>query len=302
VGAGFGYILLLMSSVENAMSQSSSSSLRIRTMTSTDVAIAFAWAEAQGWNPGWHDAECFYAADPNGFFIGEVGGAPVACLSAVAYDNAFGFIGLYIVKPEWRGKGLGMQLWKHGLGYLANRNIGLDGVVAQQGNYRRSGFQLAYRNIRYGGVGQARPHSEGVVRASEVPFEQLAAYDRRYFPAERHAFLRRWIAQPDSLALVALAAGEIRGFGVVRACCVGHKIGPLFANDAQVATNLFDGLSAAVAGQPVFIDVPEVNAAALQLAERHGMSSVFETARMYTQAPPGIELRGVFGVTTFELG
>jgi GNAT superfamily N-acetyltransferase len=224
VGAGFGYILLLMSSVENAMSQSSSSSLRIRTMTGTDVAIALAWAEAQGWNPGWHDAECFYAADPNGFFIGEVGGAPVACLSAVAYDNAFGFIGLYIVKPEWRGKGLGMQLWKHGLGYLANRNIGLDGVVAQQGNYRRSGFQLAYRNIRYGGVGQARPHSERVVRASDVPFEQLAAYDRRYFPAERHAFLRRWIAQPDSLALVALAAGEIRGFGVVRACCVGHKI------------------------------------------------------------------------------
>ncbi|MGA7816675.1 GNAT family N-acetyltransferase [Caballeronia sp.] len=284
------------------MSQSSSNPLRIRTMTSADVAIALAWAEAEGWNPGRHDAECFYAADPNGFFIGEVGALPVACLSAVAYDNAFGFIGLYIVKPEWRGKGLGMQLWQHGLGYLADRNIGLDGVVAQQGNYRRSGFQFAYRNVQYCGVGQSCPHSKGVVRASDVPIEQLAAYDRRYFPAERHPFLRRWIAQPDSLAVVALAAGKIRGFGVVRACCVGHKIGPLFANDAQVAANLFDALSAAVAGQPLFIDVPELNAAALQLAERHGMSSVFETARMYTQAQPGIDLQGVFGVTTFELG
>ncbi len=32
------------------------------------------------------------------------------------------------------------------------RTIGLDGVLAQQENYRKSGFQLAYRNIRYCGT------------------------------------------------------------------------------------------------------------------------------------------------------
>ena len=39
----------------------------------------------------------------------------------------------------------------------AARVIGLDGVVAQQENYRKSGFELAYANIRYGGTVAAPP-------------------------------------------------------------------------------------------------------------------------------------------------
>lgn len=38
------------------------------------------------------------------------------------------------------------------------------------------------------------------------------------------------------------------------------------------------------------------------LAERHGMSSVFETARMHTKDAPAIAIDRVFGVTSFELG
>ena len=53
---------------------------------------------AEGWNPGQHDAECFHAVDPNGFLLGLIHGKPVGCISAAAYDDQFGFIGLYIVK------------------------------------------------------------------------------------------------------------------------------------------------------------------------------------------------------------
>ena len=53
----------------------------------------------------------FRAADPDGFFIGEWRGEPVACLSAVAYGEDFGFIGLYIVKQAFRGRGFGMRVW-----------------------------------------------------------------------------------------------------------------------------------------------------------------------------------------------
>lgn len=82
----------------------------IRTMTRQEVDIAIDWAAAEGWNPGLSDADCFYAADPNGFLLGSVQGEPVATIAAITYGDVFGFIGFYMVKPEYRGKGYGMRI------------------------------------------------------------------------------------------------------------------------------------------------------------------------------------------------
>ena len=273
----------------------------VRRMTPAEVALALDWAATEGWNPGKHDAQCFREADPNGFFIGIYRGEPIGCISAVAYDNAFGFIGLYIVKPEFRGMGFGLRLWRHAMAYLGNRNIGLDGVVAQQANYRKSGFKLAYRNIRFQGV-MAGGACADVTDATTLPFEQLLAYDERCFPARRPRFLARWLGQADSVALAVVDEARITGYGVLRACRAGCKIGPLFADDGQIAGDLLGALAARFPGQLITLDVPETNPAAVALAERYRMTSIFETARMYTIDAPAIALEQVFGVTSFELG
>ena len=127
--------------------------LVIRNTSEHELNLALEWAAAEGWNPGLDDTKCFYAADPKGFLLGELDGKPIGCISAVAYDNAYGFLGLYIVAPEYRGKGFGLKLWHAAMAYMNGRNIGLDGVLAQQANYRKSGFTLAYRNIRHQGKG-----------------------------------------------------------------------------------------------------------------------------------------------------
>jgi GNAT superfamily N-acetyltransferase len=274
-------------------------------MSAEDVALAVEWAAQEGWNPGLHDAACFRAADPDGFFIGEWRGEPVACLSAVAYGEDFGFIGLYIVKQSFRGRGFGMRIWRHGMDYLRNRNIGLDGVVAQQANYRKSGFQLAYRNIRFQGVAQDMAHGApyaDVLDASALPVESLRHYDRQCFPAARERFIDAWLAQPGAMARVAVRDGRVVGYGVVRRCLTGSKIGPLFADNEEIAGRLFSTLTSSIPGEVFFFDVPQINVGAVALAERHGMTSVFETARMYTRESPAISLERVFGVTSFELG
>jgi ribosomal protein S18 acetylase RimI-like enzyme len=320
--------------------------LIVRPMHAADVQLTIDWAAQEGWNPGLHDARCFRAADPGGFFIGELQGEsrgesrgelrgelsaetrgesreelsgdprgerqrarraePVGSISAVAYGTRFGFIGLYIVRPEFRGRGFGYRIWQHGMRYLGERNIGLDGVVAQQANYAKSGFRLAYRNIRFQGTAPAQPGAprehNAPIRLTEVPRSLLDAYDRTLFPAPRASFLDAWLAQPDAVALASIAAGRLCGYGVLRTCRAGRKIGPLFADDAPTAQRLFDALLAHCPGETVALDVPEPNAAAIALAERHGMTSVFETARMYTKETPDVELAKVFGVTTFELG
>jgi hypothetical protein len=174
-------------------------------------------------------------------------------------------------------------------------------VPAQQDNYRRSGFELAYRNVRYGGTAPAG-RADGLVDARTIPFEQLHAFDARFFPAPRPGFLAGWISLPESSGLAAVEDGELRGFGVRRRCRNGHKIGPLYAASRAIAERLFDGLCMGIAGEPVFLDVPEPNAAAVALAEGRDLEPAFETARMYTGPAPVIELTELYGVTTFELG
>jgi ribosomal protein S18 acetylase RimI-like enzyme len=275
----------------------------VRTMNADEVTLAIEWAAREGWNPGLHDAHCFQTADPNGFFIGEWRGEPVGTISAVAYDGQFGFIGLYIVKPEFRGKGLGLRIWQHGIDYLGKRNIGLDGVVAQQPNYRKSGFQLAYRNIRFQGIVEAVvSHDTALIDVHDMPVDRLTSYDSRFFPASRTAFLRAWIDQPDAVALAYIGDGQMRGYGVLRRCREGRKIGPLFADDTPIAEALFTALVARCPRENVSLDVPELNSAAVALAERHRLTSVFETARMYTKRAPDISLTRLYGITSFELG
>lgn len=277
--------------------------LIVRNMTREECGMAVEWAAEEGWNPGLHDAECFFAADPNGFFLAEREGRPVGCLSAVAYDDGFGFAGFYIVKPEARGRGVGRQLVRKATAYMGRRVIGNDAVVAQQEAYKKYGFQMAYRNIRYTGTASSpKAIFPEIVDLRTLSFDQVAVYDRGMFPSNRLAFLKCWIHQPDGAASGYVEKGRLSGYGVIRKCRQGYKIGPLFADDEEKAEKLFLALIGFAAGEPFFLDIPEPNIAAGELVCRHRMQKVFETARMYSGEAPALPLEKIFGVTSFELG
>ena len=293
-------------------------SYTIRLMTRNEVELAVDWAAREGWNPGLDDARIFHATDPEGFFVGVLDGEAIASISLVAYDEHFAFLGFYIVKQEFRGHGYGLALWREAMARRARPLTGLDGVVAQQANYEKSGFRLAYRNIRFEGRAPSTTHDAElpceIVPAHDVPFESLVAYDREFFPAARPGFLQLWLQseQPAFLgfpigsarseALVAREGERILGLGAIRACRAGFKIGPLYAEDERTADVLFLQLAGYADGANVYLDVPEPNEAALRLVKRYEMKPVFETARMYTGAAPDTPLARLYGVTTFELG
>lgn len=280
------------------------SNYTIKTMNRNEIDIAIKWAAQEDWNPGLHDAKCYYSADPNGFLVGLLDDKPIATISVIKYDDSFGFLGFYIVKPEYRGQSYGIQIWNAGLKYLQGCNIGLDGVVEQQDNYKKSGFKLAYRNIRYQGLGGGdAPHLPDIVSLNSLAFANIAAYDQAFFPADRSQFLHTWITQADSHALAIMNNDKLVGYSVMRQCCSGCKIGPLYADSPELAEALFLALRAKVKPtEPFYLDTPEVNSAAVSLAERYGMTVVFETARMYSKKQPVMPLNRLFGVTSFEIG
>jgi ribosomal protein S18 acetylase RimI-like enzyme len=290
----------------------------MRLMTLDEVELATEWAAREGWNPGFDDAHVFHATDPEGFFVGVLDGEPIASISLVAYDEHFAFLGFYIVKQEFRGHGYGLALWREAMARRARPLIGLDGVVAQQAKYEKSGFRPAYRNIRFEGTAPSMTDDAElpceIVPAHEVPFDRLVAYDREFFPAPRPRFLQLWlepeqrrflgvpIGSARSVALVARDGERILGLGAIRACREGFKIGPLYAEDERTADVLFLQLAAYADGANVYLDVPEPNKAALRLVKRYEMKPVFESARMYTGPAPSLPLARLYGVTTFELG
>ncbi|MCG6954205.1 MAG: GNAT family N-acetyltransferase, partial [Betaproteobacteria bacterium] len=163
----------------------------------------------------------------------------------------------------------------------------------------------SHRNLRFRtevGKASAPGDAEEVAPLGTLPFDELASYDRRCFPAPRTNFLKRWIAQPDALALGLRRGGRLSGYGVVRRCREGCKIGPLFADDRAAANALYLRLAGFAAGGPLFLDAPENNPEAMALVQAQRMTEVFGCARMYLGPKPAVAEARVFGVTTFELG
>lgn len=277
--------------------------MRVRSATAAELQTMVDWAGREGWNPGPVDAACFRVADPEGFLVGEVDGALAACISVVRYSERYGFLGFYICDPRFRGQGHGWAIWQAGMARLAGRTVGLDGVIAQQPNYRKSDFALAHRNVRYAGrVASPPAPSLPAIPVAVAHLAAIRAYDAPLFGAPRAAFLDAWLTARGHVARCVVEDGKLRGYGVLRPCREGFKLAPLFADTPAIAEALFASLAGETAGATIMLDLPEPNAEAVALALRHGLAPSFETARMYRGPAPALPLDRIFGLTSFELG
>ncbi|GCB52806.1 GNAT family N-acetyltransferase [Streptomyces sp. NL15-2K] len=267
-----------------------------------DWPVVSGWAADEGWNPGLADGPAFFAQDPDGFFLGRIDGEPVSAISVVNYGADYAFLGFYLVRPDLRGRGHGLTTWKTGLAHAGSCTVGLDGVVAQQANYRRSGFEPAHRTIRFTGTAPATETPADVRAVRSADLADITAYDSACTPADRPRFVAAWLTGSGHRAVVRRIGGRVTGYGVIRPGRDALRIGPLFADTAEDARSLFAALTADAGGSEIAVDVPETNRAGIALAEEAGLTPSFETARMYTGPVRPYAQDRVFGVTTLELG
>ncbi|MFO6466083.1 GNAT family N-acetyltransferase [Jannaschia sp. KMU-145] len=274
-----------------------------RRMTLPELRLVLDWAAAEGWNPGHDDAEAFWAADPDGFFVAEADGAPVAAISVVNHSAAFAFLGLYICRPSHRGRGIGLALWTHALAHAGNRIVGLDGVPDQQANYARSGFVAAGGAMRHvGRIDGQRSDRIGPARPDDIA--ALLDLEARASGWGKPVYMAAWFTDaPTRHTFVLRDGGAIRGVATRRACRVGVKVGPLIAPDDATAMELL----AHVAGSDdveITVDVPLAAETFAARCSAEGMVAGFQTARMYRGLVPAMR-RGLevsFGATSLELG
>lgn len=281
----------------------------IRQMTLDEVVQLVIWAGHEGWNPGLSDAQCFWELDPNGFLALEASGQMIGGGATIRYDDTFGFMGLFIVETTHRRRGLGTRLWFERRDRLLARlnpaaTIGLDAVDAMVPFYERGGFRpfTRHRRFKLNAPAQRSGRSNNVVEISTEIMPKVMDFDRNCFPACRAHYLKNWICQTGAISLAFVKDNHPLGFGVMRPCLSGWKIGPLFADSYEIANALFQAFLTTNTGQTVFLDAPDNNAIAIKLCKDHKMEEVFGCVRMYYGKPPELNNERIFGITTLEVG
>ena len=265
------------------------------------------WAEDEGWNPGPNDAEIYWATDPDGYYGYFHNDELIAGGSIVSYNKQFGFMGFFIVKPEYRSLGIGRKLWYQRRDTLLSRlnddaSVGMDGVIAMQPFYKKGGFEIAFRDERHEKIGEEFIIDQNISPIINDDFDSILEYDKQCFGFSRPQFLMPWLQQPDVKTFKYSNNGKLEGFAIIRKANKGYKICPLFADNSTIAEELYKACLNSVVGKPLYLDIPVINSDAVTLTQKYNTTYVFECARMYYGKAPNIEIDKVFGITTFELG
>lgn len=265
------------------------------------------WADKEGWNPGINDAEVFWKTDPDGYYGFYYNGDLIAGGSIVSYNKQFGFMGFFIVKPKYRSKGIGRKLWYQRRDTLLSRldseaTIGMDGVIAMQPFYKEGGFEIEFRDERHEKIGEKFDVDKHISAIEEKDFEVIINYDKQCFGFPRPQFLIPWLKQSSVKTFKYSYKEKLMGFAVIRKVNKGYKVCPLFADNVEIAEELYKACLNSVTGEPLYIDIPMINRDAVALIKKYNTTYIFECARMYYGNPPELEINKVYGITTFELG
>ena len=296
---------------------------RVRQICSAEeIAAVFLPREVElGWKPGALDHASFFSADETGFYAGELDGKVISCLSVVKYSKDYAFAGQYIVDKPYRGKGYGLATWKFSFHSLPDGcNWALNTIDQNVPMYGCNGFKPEWRIQRTTfkvsqGLPQGFIQNLVVIKpATQVSLKDLVDYDTSVHVYARRSFLEKWISAPNCFSYAALNKdGQIAGYAVVRSALKkedGWKLGPVFADDGNIARNLYCKIIEKVAAQDptasITVDIPYgsgCNPEALGIAVDLSGTTEVNLVRMYTMGvPPLMPLHKIFAETTLELG
>ena len=179
----------------------------------------------------------------------------------------------------------------------------MDGVVAMQPFYNEGGFEKAFVDKRFENTGRSIPIHSNISEILSSDLEAVLNYDRTCFGFGRPDFLRSWLNLPESRSFKFTEYDELKGYSVIRKVTKGYKIGPLFAEDHDIADELYKTCLNEAPGELIYLDVPMTNQEAVKLVIAHGAKDIYECARMYYNGDPGrADISKIYGITTFELG
>ncbi len=283
--------------------------LRVRALTRADLEFADRVRELAGWNQTHADWNRFLAAEPEGCFLAEWDRQPAGTATTTVYGPALAWIGMVLVHPDVRRRGIGSALLRHCMDYLRRRGvrgIKLDATPLGRPLYQSLGFEDEWRLARWAGVAPSQPRCQSDPRLRPWDLKDTALVqrlDEAAFGISRQRILRLLLPQSQAAWVFEPEPGRISGFGMLRAGSRAFYLGPVAAESAEAGIGLAERLLAGCPGQPVYWDIPETNEPATAWAGRMGFAIQRPLIRMFAGAnlAPG-DPRRQFALAGPEIG
>jgi predicted N-acetyltransferase YhbS len=276
--------------------------IHIRTMTVADVPLGMRLKDQAGWNQTAADWQRILALQPDGSFVAELSGRPVGTTATCVFD-AVGWLAMVLVDEAFRGRGIGTRLVEHALRHLDQCGVPcarLDATPLGRPLYEKLGFVAEYELARMGekGTGPICRHGPkgashkldlspfpGVRPLAAEQIDAVCALDRKVTGTNRRRLIEcLYRQQPDAMHIVT-SGGEVVGYLSFRRGSRAVQIGPTVALGAEAGRALGDAALRLCAAQPIFVDIPVPNAAAMSWAESRGLRVQRFLTRMRRGAP-----------------
>ncbi len=252
-------------------------SLLLRLMTRADLPFADSVRAVAGWNQTIADWERFLAAAPDGCFVAECNGVPVGTATTITYSPALAWIGMVLVHPDFRRRGVGRALLEHCINHLFShgvRCIKLDATPAGKEGIR------SWRDL-----------------------DAVEPFDAAAFGVSRRVVLEPLMRSNRGAVMVEGEPGQVAGYGLLREGSSALYLGPVVAASAHAGTQLVDALLAQSGEGKVYWDVPDQNTAAVECARERDFAPLRTLTRMYLgQNAAAGDLPRLFAIAGPELG
>jgi GNAT superfamily N-acetyltransferase len=263
--------------------------MRLRTMTKEDIPDAQRLKQIAGWNQTEMDWDRFLEAGEAGCFVAELGGQVCGTAMTISFENRFAWVGMVLVDPLCRGRGIGTRLLEQTIEYLDAMRIPcikLDATPQGRPLYEKLGFLPEYEierwTLRRAPVQVAEP-SDPVRLAGFPPslLEDILETDRDLFGANRSFLLKSLHQQTPCLTAGITSKGKLQGYTFGRRGSFADHLGPWMANDAAAARTLLERFLICSTRDVLIVDWLKSNSTAGQLLRSFGFSYTRSLTRMY---------------------
>src|SRR5262245_39639434 len=192
---------------------------KLRLLTDVDIGAALSLQRLEGWNQTERDWSRLLQLEPAGCFAAEVDEHVIATVTTTTYGGTLAWIGMMLVAPEHRRRGIGRQLLSTALDHLQAAGIAavkLDATPGCRPLYEVLGFVREGLIERWETV--ARKRLVNCDQSLNMEIRQtIHALDRSVFGADRKRLLDSLIA--DSVVtpqVVITAGGRLQGYALAR--------------------------------------------------------------------------------------
>jgi ribosomal protein S18 acetylase RimI-like enzyme len=277
-------------------------SLFIRTLTKADLEFAYELNMKEQWNDRKEDLLRMYGYEPEGCFIAEVKQKPAGHIFSISYGK-LGWIGLLIVKAEYRRRGIATRLMNAAIDHLLQhgvQTIRLEAATKISELYRKLGFIDEYDSLRFS---KAVKKPDARMKDSSIPIKKkdingIATFDKKYFGADRTKVLTSLSAENPQLCVASYDGAIIDGYIMCRKAKNGYVLGPFVCNpeNTQTAENLLQACMNRLENTTLYIGVPETNKNAVDLLTRHAFTHYSESIRMRLGQEINDRVQGIFAI------